>query len=153
ASHNAPRTQPGFRGAACRFELHRSSAHPPGKRRSRVKGETNRRDLNLNQASHDRVEMRVGTSKALGAHLWLTPRVYQSGEIDRSGQNYEGGARKLRSNYVVVLVRRVLKALFADDPSVKRLSDDYCACRRSRDVARLPKRDLTTRKRPSAPAV
>jgi len=25
------------------------------------------------------------TSKALGAHLGLTPRVYQSGEIDRSG--------------------------------------------------------------------
>jgi transposase len=29
---------------------------------------------------------RFGTSKALGAHLDLTPRVYQSGEIDRSGQ-------------------------------------------------------------------
>jgi transposase len=28
---------------------------------------------------------RFGTSKALGAHLGLTPRVYQSGEIDRSG--------------------------------------------------------------------
>ena len=28
---------------------------------------------------------RFVTSKALGAHLGLTPRVYQSGEIDRSG--------------------------------------------------------------------
>jgi transposase len=27
---------------------------------------------------------RFGTSKALGAHLGLAPRVYQSGEIDRS---------------------------------------------------------------------
>ena len=30
---------------------------------------------------------RFGTSKAVGAHLGLTPRVYQSGEIDRSGQS------------------------------------------------------------------
>jgi transposase len=39
---------------------------------------------------------RFGTSKALGAHLGLTPRVYQSGEIDRSGQISKCGDRMLR---------------------------------------------------------
>jgi transposase len=37
-----------------------------------------------------------GTSKALGAHLGLTPRVYQSGEIDRSGQISKCGDRMMR---------------------------------------------------------
>lgn len=36
------------------------------------------------------------TSKALGAHLELTPRVYQSGEIDRSGHISKCGDRMLR---------------------------------------------------------
>jgi len=39
---------------------------------------------------------RFGTSKALGAHLGLTPRIYQSGEIDRSGQISKCGDRMLR---------------------------------------------------------
>jgi transposase len=39
---------------------------------------------------------RFGTSKALGANLGLTPRVYQSGEIDRSGQISKCGDRILR---------------------------------------------------------
>jgi transposase len=39
---------------------------------------------------------RFGTSKALGAHLGLTPRVYQSGEINRSGQISKCGDRMLR---------------------------------------------------------
>jgi transposase len=39
---------------------------------------------------------RFGTSKALGAHLGLTPRAYQSGEIDRSGQIRKCGNRRLR---------------------------------------------------------
>jgi transposase len=39
---------------------------------------------------------RFGTSKALGAHLGLTPRVYQSGEIDRSGQISKCGVRMMR---------------------------------------------------------
>ena len=39
---------------------------------------------------------RFGTSKAVGAHLGLTPRVYQSGEIDRSGQISKCGDRMLR---------------------------------------------------------
>jgi transposase len=30
---------------------------------------------------------RFDTSKALGAHFGLTPRVYQSGEIDRAGKS------------------------------------------------------------------
>ena len=38
---------------------------------------------------------RFGTSKALGAHLGLTPRVYQFGEIDRSGQISMCGDRML----------------------------------------------------------
>ena len=39
---------------------------------------------------------RFGASKALGPHLGLTPRVYQSGEIDRSGQISKCGDRMLR---------------------------------------------------------
>jgi transposase len=39
---------------------------------------------------------RFGTSKAIGAHLGLTPRVYQSGEIDRSGQISKCGDRMMR---------------------------------------------------------
>jgi transposase len=39
---------------------------------------------------------RFGTSKALGAHLGLTPRVYKSGEIDRSGHISKCGDRMLR---------------------------------------------------------
>jgi transposase len=39
---------------------------------------------------------RFATSKALGAHLGLTPRVYQSGEIDRAGQISKCGDRMLR---------------------------------------------------------
>ena len=38
---------------------------------------------------------RFGTSTALGAHLGLTPRVYQSGEADRSGQISKCGDRML----------------------------------------------------------
>ena len=39
---------------------------------------------------------RFVTSKALGAHLGLTPRVYQSGEIDRSGHISKRGDRMPR---------------------------------------------------------
>jgi transposase len=39
---------------------------------------------------------RFDTSKVLAAHLGLTPRVYQSGEIDRSGQISKCGDRMLR---------------------------------------------------------
>jgi transposase len=39
---------------------------------------------------------RFGASKAVGAHLGLTPRVYQSGEIDRSGQISKCGDRMMR---------------------------------------------------------
>lgn len=39
---------------------------------------------------------RFASSKSLGAHLGLTPRVYQSGETDRSGQISKAGDRMLR---------------------------------------------------------
>ena len=39
---------------------------------------------------------RFATSKALGAHLGLAPRVYQSGEIDRSGHISKCGDRMMR---------------------------------------------------------
>jgi transposase len=39
---------------------------------------------------------RFAASKALGAHLGLMPRVYQSGEIDRSGHISKCGDRMLR---------------------------------------------------------
>src|SRR5580704_11014701 len=39
---------------------------------------------------------RFDSSKAVGAHLGLTPRVYQSGETDRSGQISKAGDHMLR---------------------------------------------------------
>jgi transposase len=39
---------------------------------------------------------RFDSSKAVGAHVGLTPRVYQSGEIDRSGQISKAGDHMLR---------------------------------------------------------
>jgi transposase len=39
---------------------------------------------------------RFDISKAVGAHLGLTPRVYQSGEVDRSGQISKCGDRMMR---------------------------------------------------------
>jgi transposase len=47
------------------------------------------------KATIDQVD-RFDTSKALGAHLGLTPRVYQSGEIDRSGHISKCGDRMMR---------------------------------------------------------
>ena len=40
--------------------------------------------------------IRFTLSKSLGAHIGLTPRVYQSGEIDRSGQISKAGDHMLR---------------------------------------------------------
>ena len=37
-----------------------------------------------------------GSRKVVGAHFGLTPRVYQSGEIDRSGQISKAGDSMLR---------------------------------------------------------
>jgi hypothetical protein len=39
---------------------------------------------------------RFDSSKAIGAHIGLTPRVYQSGEIDRSGHISKAGDHMLR---------------------------------------------------------
>lgn len=39
---------------------------------------------------------RFASSKAVGAHIGLSPRVYQSGEIDRSGQISKAGDKMLR---------------------------------------------------------
>src|SRR6185295_19488224 len=47
------------------------------------------------KATIDHVD-RFDTSKALGAHLGLTPRVYQSGEMDRSGHISKCGDSLLR---------------------------------------------------------
>jgi transposase len=47
------------------------------------------------KATIDHVD-RFDTSKALGAHLGLTPRVYQSGEMDRSGHISKCGDRMMR---------------------------------------------------------
>jgi transposase len=47
------------------------------------------------RATIDHVD-RFDTSKALGAHLAVTPRVYQSGERDRSGHINKCGDRMMR---------------------------------------------------------
>ena len=40
---------------------------------------------------------RFTSSKAVGAHLGMTPRIYQSGETERSGQISKTGDRMLRT--------------------------------------------------------
>jgi len=56
---------------------------------------------------------RFAKSRAVGAHLGLTPRQYQSGEIDRSGRISRCGdtlARTLLYEAAVVLLTRVKRA-------------------------------------------
>lgn len=53
---------------------------------------------------------RFSNSRAVGAHLGLTPRQYQSGEVDRSGRISrcgDGLARKLMYEAAVVILTRV----------------------------------------------
>ena len=56
---------------------------------------------------------RFAKSRAVGAHLGLTPRQYQSGEIDRSGRISRCGdtlARTLLYEAAIVLLTRVKRA-------------------------------------------
>jgi transposase len=56
---------------------------------------------------------RFGRSRSVGAHLGLTPKQYQSGEIDRSGRISKCGdtlARTLMYEAAVVLMSRVKRA-------------------------------------------
>jgi transposase len=56
---------------------------------------------------------RFGRSRAVGAHLGLTPRQYQSGEMDRSGRISrcgDGLARTLMYEAAVVILARVKRA-------------------------------------------
>ena len=53
---------------------------------------------------------RFGSSRAVGAHFGLTPRQYQSGEVDRSGRISrcgDGLARTLMFEAAVVILTRV----------------------------------------------
>ncbi|MBV8122394.1 MAG: IS110 family transposase [Alphaproteobacteria bacterium] len=61
---------------------------------------------------------RFGRSRSVGAHLGLTPKQYQSGEIDRSGRISKCGdalARTLMYEAAVVLMTRVKRALVLKD--------------------------------------
>jgi hypothetical protein len=61
---------------------------------------------------------RFGRSRSVGAHLGLTPKQYQSGEIDRSGRISKCGdalARTLMYKAAVVLMTRVKRALGVKD--------------------------------------
>ena len=61
---------------------------------------------------------RFGRSRSVGAHLGLTPKQYQSGEIDRSGRISKCGAalaRTLMYEAAVVLMTRVKRALGLKD--------------------------------------
>lgn len=61
---------------------------------------------------------RFSRSRAVGAHLGLTPRRYQSGEIDRSGQISrcgDGLARTLMYEAAIVILHRVKRALHLKD--------------------------------------
>ena len=56
---------------------------------------------------------RFGRSRSVGAHLGLTPRQYQSGEVDRSGRISRCGdtlARTLLYEAAVVILSRVKRA-------------------------------------------
>ena len=56
---------------------------------------------------------RFARSRAVGAHLGLTPRQYQSGEVDRSGRISRCGdtlARTLLYEAAVVILHRVKRA-------------------------------------------
>src|SRR6185369_4090868 len=56
---------------------------------------------------------RFGRSRSVGAHLGLTPKQYQSGEIDRSGRISKCGdtlARTLMYEAAVVILTRVKRA-------------------------------------------
>ena len=56
---------------------------------------------------------RFGRSRSVGAHLGLTPKQYQSGEIDRSGRISKCGdtlARTLMYEAAVVFMTRVKRA-------------------------------------------
>ena len=61
---------------------------------------------------------RFGRSRSVGAHLGLTPKQYQSGEIDRSGRISKCGdalAGTLMYEAAVVLMTRVKRALVLKD--------------------------------------
>ena len=61
---------------------------------------------------------RFSRSRAVGAHLGLTPRRYQSGEIDRSGHISrcgDGLARTLMYEAAVVILHRVKRSLHLKD--------------------------------------
>jgi len=61
---------------------------------------------------------RFARSRSVGAHLGLTPRRYQSGEIDRSGRISRCGdslARTLMYEAAVVILTRVKRALWLKD--------------------------------------
>ena len=61
---------------------------------------------------------RFSRSRAVGAHLGLTPRRYQSGEIDRSGRMSGCGdalARTLMYEAAIVILHRVKRALHLKD--------------------------------------
>jgi transposase len=61
---------------------------------------------------------RFARSRSVGAHLGLTPRRYQSGEIDRSGRISRCGdslARTLMYEAAVVILSRVKRALWLKD--------------------------------------
>jgi transposase len=61
---------------------------------------------------------RFGRSRSVGAHLGLTPKQYQSGEIDRSGRISKCGdalARALMYEAAVVLMTRVKRDLVLKD--------------------------------------
>lgn len=64
---------------------------------------------------------RFSRSRAVGAHLGLTPRRYQSGEIDRSGRISrcgDGLARTLMYEAAIVILHRVKRASHLKDWAV-----------------------------------
>jgi len=61
---------------------------------------------------------RFSRSRAVGAHLGLTPRRYQSGETDRSGHISrcgDGLARTLMYEAAVVILHRIKRSLHLKD--------------------------------------
>jgi transposase len=72
-----------------------------------------RRAVRARLCQHGEDPGRFGRSPSVGAHLGLTPRQYQSGEVDRSGRISRCGdtlARTLLYEAAVVILARIKRA-------------------------------------------
>ena len=96
---------------------------------------------------------RFSSSRAVGAHLGLTPRQYQSGEVDRSGRISRCGdalARTLMYEAAVVILTRVKRKLGLQGLGAGNCSSIRCwqsACCIGQEAGGNPAQHLALRRR------